>query len=147
MCILNFFFILDLLFVESSEIIFKVSLALLIIHKNQLLARDNFEDIVGYIKNHVTQVDASVMERVLKIVSIFCLLFIDCTFCTYLKKYSLQVFSTNISILLNEYQIEYNVLQEEINLQNQQMDVLEKTKEENQNLTRQLEVSLILFVY
>uniref|UniRef100_A0A1B0AZR2 Rab-GAP TBC domain-containing protein n=1 Tax=Glossina palpalis gambiensis TaxID=67801 RepID=A0A1B0AZR2_9MUSC len=46
--------VFDLLFLESSEVIFKFALALLTVHKNQLLLRDNFEEIMDYLKKEIT---------------------------------------------------------------------------------------------
>lgn len=42
--------LLDLLFLESSEVIFRVALALLEEHQDQLLACDSFEEIMEYLK-------------------------------------------------------------------------------------------------
>lgn len=40
----------DLLFLESSEVLFRVSLALLEEHQDQLLTRNSFEGIMEYFK-------------------------------------------------------------------------------------------------
>lgn len=42
--------VVDLLFLESSEILFRVSVALLEEHQDQLLCCDSFEEIMGYLK-------------------------------------------------------------------------------------------------
>lgn len=47
----------------------------------------------------------------------------------------------NITKLLAEYEIEYNVLQEEIATQNHHLDILNKTKDENNHLASQLQVA------
>lgn len=47
--IINFTFI-DLLFLESSEVLFRVSVALLEEHQDQLLCCDSFEEIMEYLK-------------------------------------------------------------------------------------------------
>lgn len=43
-------FFLDLLFLESSEVIFRVALALLEEHQDNLLHCDSFEEIMEYLK-------------------------------------------------------------------------------------------------
>lgn len=63
--------VFDLLFLESSEVIFKFALALLTVHKNQLLLRDNFEEIMDYLKNVVPKMDSNAMEKITKMVSFF----------------------------------------------------------------------------
>lgn len=47
--IIDFTFI-DLLFLESSEVLFRVSVALLEEHQDQLLCCDSFEEIMEYLK-------------------------------------------------------------------------------------------------
>lgn len=59
-------FELDLLFLESSEVIFRFAIALLNIHKDELLKRDNFEDIMDYIKNALPQIDADTLDKITK---------------------------------------------------------------------------------
>lgn len=46
----------DLLFLESSEVIFRVALALLEDHQEQLLCCDSFEEIMEYLKVNTTQI-------------------------------------------------------------------------------------------
>lgn len=58
-----------MLFLASSEIIFRVAIALLEIHKDELMKRDNFEDIMNYLKNIVPNIDSLTMDKVLKQVS------------------------------------------------------------------------------
>lgn len=55
-----------MLFLASSEIIFRVAIALLEIHKDELMKRDNFEDIMNYLKNIVPNIDSLTMDKVLK---------------------------------------------------------------------------------
>lgn len=61
--------VFDLMFLESSEVIFKFAIALLTVHESELLARDNFEEIMDYLKTVVPKIDAKTMEKVLKMVS------------------------------------------------------------------------------
>lgn len=58
--------IFDLLFLESSEVIFKVAVSLLTVHKDELLARNNFEDIMDYLKNIVPKIDNENMPKIMK---------------------------------------------------------------------------------
>lgn len=46
--------------------IFKVSIALLEVHKDELLKRDNFEEIMDYLKNVVPKMDAETLDTILK---------------------------------------------------------------------------------
>ncbi|KAG4077312.1 hypothetical protein HA402_009713 [Bradysia odoriphaga] len=108
--------VFDLLFLESPEVIFKVAVALLDIHKDELLKRDNFEEIMDYIKNVIPQVDAVTLDRVMK-----------------------DVFSMDIRKQLSEYQVEYNVLQEEITTTNHHLESLNREKENNHHLETQLQ--------
>lgn len=56
----------DLLFLESPEVIFKVAIALLDVHQEELLQRDGFEEIMDYLKNAVPKVDATSLEAIQK---------------------------------------------------------------------------------
>lgn len=44
------FIFIDLLFLESTEVLFRVSMALLQEHQDQLLKCDSFEEIMEYLK-------------------------------------------------------------------------------------------------
>lgn len=59
-----------MLFLESPEVIFKVAIALLDVHQDELLKRDGFEEIMDYLKNVVPKVDAATLESVQKKVCI-----------------------------------------------------------------------------
>ncbi|XP_055375031.1 TBC1 domain family member 4 isoform X2 [Condylostylus longicornis] len=108
--------IFDLLFLESPEVIFKAAIALLTVHKEEILARDNFEEIMDYLKTVVPKIDENYMNQIMKV-----------------------VFSMEISKSLTEYQVEYNVLQEEIQSSNHHLDMLKKEKENNHHLETQLQ--------
>lgn len=60
------FFPPDLLFLENTEVIFRVALALLGEHKDGLLTCDSFEEIMEYLKNVVPTVDKKILDRVMK---------------------------------------------------------------------------------
>lgn len=106
----------DLLFLESSEVIFRVALALLEEHQDQLLACDSFEEIMEYLKVKVPAVDKETLDRVMK-----------------------RVFypDTEMAKQLNEYRVEYQVLQEEMLSVKPQIENIEKLEFENKELTRQ----------
>lgn len=46
--------------------IFKVAIALLEIHKDEIMKRDNFEEIMDYLKNVLPKIDALVLETLMK---------------------------------------------------------------------------------
>ncbi|XP_061390357.1 TBC1 domain family member 1 [Musca vetustissima] len=108
--------VFDLMFLESSEVIFKFAIALLTVHESELLARDNFEEIMDYLKTVVPKIDAKTMEKVLK-----------------------MVFTLDINKQLMEYNVEYNVLQEEITSTNHHLEILNQEKSRNQHLEQQLQ--------
>lgn len=111
-----------MLFLESPEVIFKVAIALLDVHKDELLKRDNFEEIMDYIKNVIPQVDAVTLDRVMK-----------------------DVFTMDIRKQLSEYHVEYNVLQEEITTTNHHLESLNREKEANHHLETQLQVLMLYY--
>lgn len=108
----------DLLFLESSEVIFRVAIALLSQHKDELMRRDNFEEIMDYMKNTVPQIDATTLDKVMR-----------------------DVFTTDIQKQLTEYQVEYNVLQEEISTTQHYMESLNREKESYSQVESKLQVN------
>lgn len=112
---------LDLLFLESSEVIFRVSIALLEIHKYELMKRDNFEEIMDYMKLTVPQIDANQLDKIMK-----------------------DVFVMDIKKQLIEYQVEYNVLQEEICTTQHYVESLNREKENNSQIESKLQVNNFL---
>lgn len=106
-----------MLFLESSEVIFRFAIGLLKIHKDELLQRDNFEDIMDYIKTSLPQIDATILEKVTK-----------------------DVFAMDIKKQLSEYQVEYNVLQEEISTTQHYLESLNREKENSSHLESKLQV-------
>ncbi|XP_011499626.1 PREDICTED: TBC1 domain family member 1 [Ceratosolen solmsi marchali] len=108
--------VFDLLFLESSEQIFRVALALLEEHQDQLLCCDSFEEIMEYLKIKVPAVDKVTLERVMK-----------------------RVFypDTEMARQLNEYRVEYQVLQEEMLSVKPQIENIEKLELLNKQLTQQ----------
>lgn len=67
--------VFDFLFLQSSEVIFKFAVGLLIVHKDELLKLESFEDIMEYLKITATDMDADTMDKILKSVSIVIYLF------------------------------------------------------------------------
>ncbi|KAH8381751.1 hypothetical protein KR093_011657 [Drosophila rubida] len=108
--------VFDLVFLESSDVIFKFAIALLSVHKQQLLARDNFEEIMDYLKTVVPKMEHVCMEQIMKL-----------------------VFTLDIGKQLAEYNVEYNVLQEEITTTNHHLEMLNREKSQNQHLEQQLQ--------
>ncbi|XP_034665463.1 TBC1 domain family member 4 isoform X1 [Drosophila subobscura] len=108
--------VFDLIFLESSDVIFKFSIALLSVHKQQLLAKDNFEEIMDYLKTVVPKIEPNCMEKIMKL-----------------------AFSMDIGKQLAEYNVEYNVLQEEITTTNHHLEMLNREKTQNQHLEQQLQ--------
>ncbi|XP_058793503.1 TBC1 domain family member 1 isoform X2 [Phymastichus coffea] len=108
--------VFDLLFLESSEVIFRVALALLEEHQDQLLACDSFEEIMEYLKTKVPAVEKDTLDRVMK-----------------------RVFYPDMEIAkqLNEYRVEYQVLQEEMLSVKPQIENMEKLELLNKQLTQQ----------
>lgn len=108
----------DLLFLESSEVVFKVAVKLLEIHQEELLKHDNFEDIMNYMKTTVPDIDANIMDKTMK-----------------------DAFTMDIKKQLIEYQVEYNVLQEEISTSQHYMESLNREKENYSQLESKLQVN------
>lgn len=108
----------DLLLFASNEVIFRVILSLLQVHKDELMKLDSFEDIMDYLKNVIPKIDESTMAQVFK-----------------------NVYTLNISRQLMDYKIEYNVLKEEIRNTNQHVENLKVSHDENNVLKRQLQMA------
>lgn len=108
----------DLLLFASYEVIFRVILALLEIHKDELLKLDNFEDIMDYLKNVIPKVNEVQLEQVLK-----------------------KVYELNIARQLLDYKIEYNVLKDEIKNTTQHVESLKMAREDIKNLQKQVKIA------
>ena len=108
----------DLLLFASNEVVFRVVLSLLQIHKDELMKLDCFEDIMDYLKNLIPKIDEPTMAKVFK-----------------------NVYSLNITRQLMDYKIEYGVLQEEMRNTTQHVENLKKSTDENKNLQKQLQIA------
>lgn len=60
MCVCS---VADLLFVQGTEVIFKVALCLLSNHEGEILECDGFESIVDYLKSTIPTLTHSQMEE------------------------------------------------------------------------------------
>ncbi|XP_053260032.1 TBC1 domain family member 1 isoform X3 [Podarcis raffonei] len=107
--------VFDMLFLQGSEVIFKVALSLLGSHKPLILQHENLETIVDFVKCILPNLGLVQMEKTIN-----------------------QVFEMDIAKQLQAYEVEYHVLQDELidsSLNdNQRMDKLEKA---NTNLRKQ----------
>ncbi|XP_043369906.1 TBC1 domain family member 1 isoform X3 [Dermochelys coriacea] len=118
--------VFDMLFLQGSEVIFKVALSLLGSHKPLILQHENLETIVDFIKSILPNLGLVQMEKTIN-----------------------QVFEMDISKQLQAYEVEYHVLQDELIdsslSDNQRMDKLEKAntslRKQNFDLLEELQVA------
>ncbi|XP_064190522.1 TBC1 domain family member 1 isoform X2 [Anguilla rostrata] len=83
--------VFDMLFLQGSEVIFKVALSLLGSHKPLILQHEHLEAIVDFIKTTLPNLGLVQMEKTIN-----------------------QVFEMDLSKQLQAYEVEYHVLQEEL---------------------------------
>ncbi|XP_053314340.1 TBC1 domain family member 1 isoform X4 [Spea bombifrons] len=119
--------VFDILYLQGSEVIFKVALSLLGSHKPLILQHENLESIVEFIKNTLPNLGLVQMEKTIN-----------------------QVFEMDISKQLQAYEVEYHVLQDELIdssplSDNQRINRLEKAnntlRKQNFDLLEELQVS------
>lgn len=55
--------VVDILFAQGTEVIFKVALCLLSSHEREILECDSFETIVDYLKTTIPSLTSSQMEE------------------------------------------------------------------------------------
>ncbi|XP_067258983.1 TBC1 domain family member 1 isoform X2 [Chanodichthys erythropterus] len=120
--------VFDMLFLQGSEVIFKVALSLLGSHKPLILQHDNLESIVEFIKTTLPNLGLVQMEKTIN-----------------------QVSEMDISKQLQAYEVEYHVLQDELLdgpstlSQSQRVAQLEKTngslRQQNLDLLEELQVA------
>ncbi|KAM3940406.1 TBC1 domain family member 1 isoform 4-T4 [Leptodactylus fuscus] len=119
--------VFDMLYLQGSEVIFKVALSLLGSHKPLILQQENLESIVDFIKNTLPNLGLVQMEKTIN-----------------------QVFEMDISKQLQDYEVEYHVLQDELIdssplSDNQRINKLEKAnntlRKQNFDLLEELQVS------
>ncbi|XP_050302062.1 TBC1 domain family member 1 isoform X2 [Anthonomus grandis grandis] len=118
--------VFDLVFLEGPDVIFRVALALLTYHKENILLCDSFEEIMNYFKGPLATIDKPILDKVMK-----------------------HIYTTDISRHLDEYKVEYQVLQEEMASVQPQVEAMRKLEAQNkllnaknQELMGQLTVAL-----
>ncbi|XP_076021583.1 TBC1 domain family member 1 isoform X2 [Genypterus blacodes] len=120
--------VFDMLFLQGSEVIFKVALSLLGSHKPLILQHDSLESIVDFIKTTLPNLGLVQMEKTIN-----------------------QVCEMDMSKQLQAYEVEYHVLQDELLdtpstlNQSQRTAQLERTnqslRQQNLDLLEELQVS------
>ncbi|KAL0281381.1 UNVERIFIED_CONTAM: hypothetical protein PYX00_002384 [Menopon gallinae] len=107
--------VFDLVFLEhATDVVFRVILALLEEHMESLLSISTFEEIMNYLKNEIPKMSSEHVEKVMK-----------------------RVLTMDISKRLREYEVEYNVLQEEMSSPRPKLGEIKKLELENKRLTDQ----------
>lgn len=61
----------DQIFLESLDVVFSISLALLSVHKDGLMLCESCEEAAEYLKHKLPDIDSSMYDRIMKIVSIW----------------------------------------------------------------------------
>ncbi|XP_047456933.1 TBC1 domain family member 4 isoform X3 [Mugil cephalus] len=120
--------IFDFLFVQGTEVIFKVALCLLSSHEGEIVECDSFESIVDYLKTTLPTLTQTQMEQTIA-----------------------KVMEMDISKQLHAYEVEYHVLQDEMldggpqPDDSERLDKLEKTnaqlKKQNMDLLEKLQAA------
>ncbi|XP_059056455.1 TBC1 domain family member 4 [Achroia grisella] len=83
--------VFDLIFLESFDVVFSVSLALLSAHRDGLMLCESCEEAAEYLKHKMPDIDKGVYEKIMR-----------------------KVHSLDIGRQLNDYAVEYAVLREEM---------------------------------
>ncbi|XP_022536340.2 TBC1 domain family member 4 isoform X1 [Astyanax mexicanus] len=123
--------IFDLLFVQGTDVIFKVALCLLSSHEGEILECDSFECIVDYLKTTIPTLSQNQMEETIT-----------------------KALEMDISKQLHAYEVEYHVLQDEmmdapqtLSEDSDRLDKLEKTnaqlKKQNMELLEKLQAARV----
>ncbi|XP_060680991.1 TBC1 domain family member 1 isoform X3 [Hemiscyllium ocellatum] len=120
--------VFDMIFLQGSEVIFKVALSLLGSHKPLILQHESLESIVDFIKCTLPNLGLVQMEKTIN-----------------------QVFEMDLSKQLQAYEVEYHVLQDELidssaaMSDNERLEKLEKNnnclRKQNSDLVEELEVA------
>ncbi|XP_058042669.1 TBC1 domain family member 4 isoform X2 [Ahaetulla prasina] len=109
--------IFDIIFLQGTEVIFKVALCLLSTQEECIMSCETFEGIVEFLKNTLPDMTQPQMEKIMA-----------------------QVFEMDISKQLHAYEVEYHVLQDELqeNLSPcEEIEASEKLERANSQLKRQ----------
>ncbi|RVE58294.1 hypothetical protein OJAV_G00207970 [Oryzias javanicus] len=120
--------IFDFVFVQGTEVIFKVALCLLSSHEKEIIECDSFESIVDFLKTALPTLTEAQMEQTIA-----------------------KVIEMDISKQLHAYEVEYHVLQDEmldagpLPDDSERLDKLEKTntqlKKQNMDLLEKLQAA------
>nr|XP_060625405.1 TBC1 domain family member 4 isoform X2 [Anolis sagrei ordinatus] len=109
--------VFDIIFLQGTEVIFKVALSLLSSQEEAIMMCETFESIVEFLKNTLPDMTKPQMEKIMT-----------------------QVFEMDISKQLHAYEVEYHVLQDELQENINPCDegeVPEKLERANNQLKRQ----------
>ncbi|XP_061485980.1 TBC1 domain family member 4 isoform X2 [Rhineura floridana] len=109
--------VFDIIFLQGTEVIFKVALSLLSSQEEHIMMCETFESIVEFLKNTLPDMTNPQMEKIMT-----------------------QVFEMDISKQLHAYEVEYHVLQDELQENSNPCDdgeALEKLERANNQLKRQ----------
>eukprot|EP00071_Canis_lupus_P030178 XP_022263735.1 TBC1 domain family member 4 isoform X4 [Canis lupus familiaris] len=109
--------VFDIIFLQGTEVIFKVALSLLSSQETLIMECENFESIVEFLKTTLPDMNASEMEKIIT-----------------------QVFEMDISKQLHAYEVEYHVLQDELQESSyacEDSEPMEKLERANSQLKRQ----------
>lgn len=105
--------VLDLLFLDGRDVLFRVALALLERHRANLLERDSFEDIMDYLKGDLPKIDSTTTDAVMR---------------------DAAKAGEALGRKLDDYKTEYQVLQEEMASVRPIVDRLDRLQAENVSL-------------
>lgn len=108
-----------MIFLESLDVVFSVSLALLSAHRDGLLLCTSCEEAAEYLKHKLPDIDNNIYDKVMKKVgdvtpADFCRSSDDVVVHIVRHVWCAQVASLDISRQLSEYAVEYAVLSEEM---------------------------------
>lgn len=109
--------VFDIIFLQGTEVIFKVALSLLSSQEALVMECENFENIVEFLKSTLPDMNTTEMEKIIT-----------------------QVFEMDISKQLHAYEVEYHVLQDELlesSYACEDNESLEKLERANNQLKRQ----------
>ncbi|CAK6442808.1 unnamed protein product [Pipistrellus nathusii] len=109
--------VFDIIFLQGTEVIFKVALSLLSSQETLIMECESFENIVEFLKSTLPDMNTSEMEKIIT-----------------------QVFEMDISKQLHAYEVEYHVLQDELQESSyacEDSEPVEKLERANNQLKRQ----------
>ncbi|XP_067148879.1 TBC1 domain family member 4 isoform X2 [Apteryx mantelli] len=109
--------VFDIIFLQGTEVIFKVALSLLSSQETSIMECESFENTVDFLKSTIPDMTQAQMEKIIT-----------------------QVFEMDISKQLHAYEVEYHVLQDELQENVNPCDEgesLEKLERANSHLKRQ----------